>query len=177
MRELAAFSVWGIFLQACCSCPQPAEGPESVDAAPLAEAAIAPKVDAEPATTPAAEPVAVAPTKEEPKPAKPAAVEPVFTEGMSVADAIKAVPQGAERANIDQETLSIPIQDTSIYEPCKPGAVRIKMKVAVWDGKAVGLDVSSTPKNDKVVACVKDQINKLTWKARVKSLNIVEYSF
>lgn len=96
---------------------------------------------------------------------------------MSVADAIKAVPQGSERANIDQETLSMPIQDTAIYEPCKPGAAKVKLKIGVWDGKAVGIDVTSTPKNDKLNACIKDQIKKLTWKAHVKSLNIVEYSF
>jgi hypothetical protein len=177
MRSVAAFSVLGLFLQACCSCPQPAAGPDSAEAAPPAEVAApaAPKEVAD--TAPSAEtPPAPAP-KEETKPAKPAAPEPQFTEGMSVAEAIKAVPQGAERANIDQETLSMPIQDTNVYEPCKPGAERIKMKIAVWDGKAVGLDVTSTPKNDKLVACIKEQIKKLSWKAHVKSLNTVEYSF
>jgi hypothetical protein len=166
-----------LFLQACCSCPQPAEGPDSVEPAPAVEAAAPAPMDAEPAPAPAAESVAAAPPKEEPKPTKPAAAEPQFTDDMSVADAIKAVPQGAERANIDQETLSLPIQDVNVYEPCKPGAARIKMKIAVWDGKAVGLDITSTPKNDKLVACIKDQIKKLSWKARVKSLNTVEYSF
>lgn len=179
MRSVAAVWVLGLFMQGCCSCPQPPAGPESVEAsAPAAEAEpAAPKEVAEPAPAPAAESVPPAAPKEEPKPAKPAAPEPQFTDGMSVADAIKAVPQGAERANIDQETLSMPIQDTNVYEPCKPGAAHIKMKIAVWDGKAVGLDITSTPKNDKLVACIKDQIKKLSWKAHVKSLNTVEYSF
>ncbi len=179
MRELAVFGLFGLFLQACCSCPQP-EAPDSASAAPATEveAPAAPKVTAEPAAVaaPAAEPVA-APPKEEPKPAKPPAVEPQFTDGMSVAEAIKAVPQGAERANIDQETLSKPIQDFAVYEPCKPGSAHIKMKIAVWDGKAVGLDVTATPKNEKLVACVKDRLKTLTWQAHVKSLNTVEYSF
>ena len=177
MGKLAAFSVLGVFLQACCSCPQPAAGPENAETAASEEVAAPAAPAAEAAPVPAAEPVAAAPPKEEPKPAKPAAAEPAFTEGMSVADAIKAVPQGSERANIDQETLAIPIQNPDVYEPCKPGPVRIKLKVAVWDGKAVGLDVTATPKNDKVAACVREQIMKLSWKARVKSLNIVEYSF
>jgi hypothetical protein len=151
-------------MQACCSCPQPAEAPTSVEAPAVVEET--PPPPAEPAP------------KEEPKPTPPpVAAEPQFTDGMSVADAIKAVPVGAERANIDQETLSMPIKDFAVYEPCKPGAAHIKLKIAVWDGRAVGLDVSSTPKNDKLVACVKDQIKKLTWKAHVKSLNTVEYSF
>jgi hypothetical protein len=180
MKSVAAFAVLGVLLQSCCSCPQSAESPNGAEA-PVAdvEAPSAPSVapEAAPAPAPAAEPVAAAPPKEEPKPAKPAVAEPVFTEGMSVADAIKAVPQGAERSNIDQETLAIPIQNPDVYEPCKPGPVRIKLKIAVWDGKAVGLDVTATPKNDKVAACVREQILKLSWKARVKSLNIVEYSF
>lgn len=179
MRSVAAFSVLGIFLQACCSCPQPAEGPDSVEAAPAAEALAPaePAVAAEPAAPPKEEPVAAVAPKEEPKPVKPAAPEPQFTDGMSVADAIKAVPQGAERANIDQETLSRPIQDFAVYEPCKPGSEKVKMKIAVWNGKAVGLDVTATPKNDKLVACIKDRLKTLTWQAHVKSLNTVEYSF
>lgn len=176
MRSVAGSAVLGFFLQACCSCPQPAESPDSVAEAPAAEV-VAPAPPKEAESTPAAEPVAAPAPKEEPKPAKPAVPEPQFTDGMSVADAIKAVPQGSERANIDQETLSMPIQDTSIYEPCKPGAAKVKLKIGVWDGKAVGIDVTSTPKNDKLNACIKEQITKLSWKAKVKSLNIVEYSF
>ena len=177
MRSVVGFSICSIILQACCSCPQPAEGPNSVEATPAVEV-VAPAdtaVAAEPAP-PQAEPVA-APLQEEPKPAKPAAAEPQFTEGMSVAEAINAVPQGAERANIDQETLSRPIQDFAIYEPCKPGSEKVKMKIAVWNGKAVGIDVTATPKNDKLVTCIKDRLKTLTWQARVKSLNTVEYSF
>ena len=174
MRDVAAFSLLCLLAQACCSCPQPAESAASVETPPPAET-VAPTPDVPPAPAPA--PESEAPPKEEPKPAKPAAPEPQFTDGMSVADAINAVPQGAERANIDQETLSKPIQDFAVYEPCKPGNEKVKMKIAVWNGKAVGLDVTSTPKNDKLVACVKDRLKTLTWQARVKSLNTVEYSF
>jgi hypothetical protein len=166
MRELAAFSVLSLLLAAC-------GGAEPAPQVPDAEA-----VPAEVAPPPPPpEPVAEEP-KDEQKPAeKPLAPEPAFTEGMSVAEAVKAVPQGAERANIDQETLSKPIQDFEVYEPCKPGAAKIKMMIAVWDGKAVGMDVTATPKNDKLVACIKDRIKGLTWQAKVKSLNTVEYSF
>jgi hypothetical protein len=166
MRELAAFSALGLFLVACGGSEPPAQVPDAEASAP---------VDAAPPPPPA--PVAEEP-QEEPKPVeKPAAPEPVFTEGMSVAEAIKAVPQGAERANIDQETLSKPIQDFALYEPCKPGAAKVKMNIAVWDGKAVGLDVTATPKNDKLVECIKERLKGVSWQARVKSLNTVEYSF
>ncbi len=164
MRALAAFSVLSLFFVAC-------GGSEPAPQVPDAEA---PPVE----VAPPAPPLEVAEEPTEPKPAeKPPAPEPAFTEGMSVAEAIKAVPQGAERANIDQETLSKPIQDFAVYEPCKPGAAKIKLLIAVWDGKPVGIDVTATPKNDKLVACVKDRIQGLTWPAKVKSLNTVEYSF
>jgi hypothetical protein len=164
MRRLAALSVWCVFVLACGGSQPPAEAPqpEPLPAEPA------------PAAQPPAEPEA---PKEEPKAEKPPVIEPQFVDGMSVADAIKAVPVGAERANIDQETLSKPIQDFAVYEPCKPGAAKVKLNIAVWDGKAVGIDVSTTPKNEKLAACVKDRIKSLTWQAKVKSLNTVEYSF
>jgi hypothetical protein len=162
MRELAAVSVLGLFFMACGGSQPPAEPPE---AAPLESAPTPPPM--------AAAPVAEEP-KEEPKPEAP---EPQFTDGMSVADAEKAVPRGAERANIDQETMSKPIQDVEVYEPCKPGPAKVKLKIAVWDGKAVGIDVTTTPKNDKLSACITERIKGLKWQARVKSLNTVEYSF
>jgi hypothetical protein len=168
MRELAAFSIFGLFVLGCGGTEPPPESPPQPEA-------VRPTVEESP--PPQAPESADDAPKGESKAEKPPAVEPQFTDGMSVADAIKAVPQGAERANIDQETLSKPIQDFAVYEPCKPGTAQIKMKIAIWDGKAVGMDVTSTPKNEKLVACIKEQIKNLTWKAHVKSLNTVEYSF
>jgi hypothetical protein len=143
------------------------EAPVAEAEAPLVEAPEPPKAEA-----PADES-----TKPEPKAEKAPVAEPMFTDGMSVAEAVKAVPQGAERANIDQETMSKPIQEFALYEPCKPGTARLQLKIAVWEGKAVGIDVTAAPKNDKLVACVKERIKTVTWKARVKSLNTVDYSF
>ena len=168
MKALVGFSCLSLLLMSCGGSAPPAESP-----APEADAPVVVESPAPPTT-------ASSNTDEpppEPKPERPAAAEPTFTEGMSVAEAIKAVPQGAERANIDQETLSKPIQDFALYEPCKPGTAHLKLKIAVWDGKAVGIDVTATPKNDKLVACVKDRIKALTWQAHVKSLNTVDYSF
>jgi|SRR6478609_6716232 len=166
MKELVRISCVAMLLWGCGGSATPAE-------APVAEAE-APSVEApEPAKTDAPSDEA----KPEPKPEKPSAAEPIFTDGMSVAEAVKAVPQGAERANIDQETLSKPIQDFALYEPCKPGTTHLQLKIAVWDGKAVGIDVTASPKNDKLVACVKDRIKGLKWQAHVKSLNTVDYSF
>ncbi len=111
----------------------------------------------------------------EPQPDKPAPIEPKFTEGMTVDQAMKAIPQGMSRENIDEETLGMPLRDVTLYEPCKLGAKHVKLRVAVWNGKAVGLDVTVTPKHDKTAQCIRDQINKLEWKDKARSLNVIEY--
>jgi hypothetical protein len=100
--------------------------------------------------------------------------EPVFEEGMSVDQAMSAA-QGTERLNIDQETLGAPLTRPELYAPCKLGpADHFDLKVAVWDGRAVGIDLDM--KNEKSRSCVIEQIKQLRWKDKVKSLNTVEYS-
>ncbi len=102
--------------------------------------------------------------------------EPEFTEGMSVNDAMNAVPPGIERLNIDQETLGRPLADPATYEPCKLKAQHhFKIKVAVWDGRAVGIDIEA--KDKKLAECIRQQISQLKWRDKAKSLNTVEYEF
>ncbi len=103
--------------------------------------------------------------------------EPTFSDNMSVDEAVKAVPRDAERRNIDQETLGKPLSDLALYEPCKTGSAHVKMRVAVWDGKAVGIDISTKPKNEKLESCIKDRLREVTWEKKVKSLNTIEYQF
>ncbi|HEV8547729.1 MAG TPA: hypothetical protein VGQ57_01855 [Polyangiaceae bacterium] len=125
------------------------------------------------------------PGDEQPAPEKPAdkggnkadVPAPSFKENGSVLEAINAVPQGTPRLNIDQEDLGKPLGNVELYESCKPGSSHFKAKVAVWDGKAVGLDLTTTPKNQKFADCVAGKIRGITWKDQVKSLNIVEYSY
>ncbi|HEX6276079.1 MAG TPA: hypothetical protein VFZ53_23725 [Polyangiaceae bacterium] len=134
---------------------------------------------------PPAETVSEAP-KPEPEPAdaeppkeKPAAdvPEPEFKENGSVEEAIKAVPQGTPRLNVETEALSKPLMDGKVYEPCKLGAAKFKVRVAVWNGKAVGIDLTTTPNNPKLAECLKGRIREITWDDKVKSLNTVEYQF
>jgi hypothetical protein len=109
---------------------------------------------------------------------KPADVPaPSFKENGSVKEAVDAVPQGTQRLNIDQEALGRPLNDVKLYEPCKPGNQHFKAKVAIWDGKAVGLDLTTTPKSQKFADCIAERIRSITWPDKVKSLNTVEYIF
>jgi hypothetical protein len=113
-----------------------------------------------------------------PKAENPEPKAPEFKENGTVDEAIAAVPPGSERLNLDQETLAKPLQDMTLYEPCKPAPnARIKFRVAVWDGKVVGLDLTATPKNPKLEECLKGRLREVTWKDKVPALNTVEYSF
>jgi hypothetical protein len=106
------------------------------------------------------------------------AKEPEFTDGMTVNDAMAAIPQGVERVNVDQESLGKPLMDEKLYEPCKLKPTQhFKLRVAIWDGRAVGMDVSSQPTNKKLEECVREQIKGVVWTKKVKSLNTVEYGF
>jgi hypothetical protein len=85
-----------------------------------------------------------------------------------------AIPRGTQRSNIDQDALGAPLQNVSLYDPCKPGGQHFKVRVAVWNGHAVGIDIK-TP-NKKLGECVKKQLRTVTWPDKVRSLNTVEFS-
>jgi len=128
---------------------------------------------------PAEEPKPETPPEEEAPKEKPGTnvPDPEFKENGSVADAINAVPQGTPRLNVETEALSKPLMDGKLYEPCKLGSAHFRVRVAVWNGKAVGIDLTTTPNNPKLADCLKGRIREVTWEDKVKSLNTVEYQF
>jgi hypothetical protein len=104
--------------------------------------------------------------------------EPQFTAGMSVNEATNAVPDSLQRVNIEQEALAAPLMEPELYEPCAlQGHHHFKVRVAVWDGRAVGLDVSTQPNDQKLETCLKQQLSSVEWKDKAKSINTVEYSY
>lgn len=105
------------------------------------------------------------------------AAEPVFSDSMSVDEAIDAVPPNADRLNIEQERLAEPLQKPELYEPCKLGSGHFKARVAVWNGRAVGVDVETQPKSPALAKCIDTQIRQVEWSDKVRSLNTVEYSY
>ncbi len=157
--------------------PQPAESAEQDAPGPDNGAGLLGRPDSDGASSDETKPAgdAATPPSSDAKPADVPA--PAFKENGSVKEAIDAVPQGTQRLNLDQEALGRPLGDMALYEPCKPGSQHFKAKVAVWDGKAVGLDLTTTPKSQKFADCIAERIRSLTWPDKVKSLNIVEYSY
>jgi hypothetical protein len=107
--------------------------------------------------------------------APPPVAEPDFPENASVEEAIAAVPQGSERLNLDNEALAKPLQNPDVYEPCNPGSQHFTLKIAVWNGRAVGVDVKT--KNQKLAECLAGRIRDLEWDDKVPSLNTIEYGF
>jgi hypothetical protein len=116
-------------------------------------------------------------SKKKPKQSSDVA-DPTFKEGMSVNDAINAVPQGWERVNIDQEDLDRPLLDPDFYKPCKLAATQhFEIRFAVWDGRAVGIDVKTTPANKSAESCLRGLVANNVWRAKAHSLNISTVTF
>jgi hypothetical protein len=143
----------------------------------------------EPAVPAESTPPSASPSADEPSPVEPVGQgysgkghsetsEPEFKPGMSVVEAVNAVPQGAERVEIEHEVLIEPLMQPDIYAPCKlrPNQ-HFSVKVAIWDGHVVGLDVIATPKSEQVEACLRSHIEALSWKKKVKSLSTVEFNY
>ncbi|HEY1536690.1 MAG TPA: hypothetical protein VGF76_21865 [Polyangiaceae bacterium] len=166
-RRLPLYVALFFFAAACGGSTPPVVDPSTASPTPDATATAKPATPDEAAPTPDADSA---------KPQKEEVVEPTFTPDMSVEDAIKAIPQSAERVNVDQETLSKPLQEESLYAPCKPGAAHFTLRIAVWRGKAVAIDLTTSPKSPKLAECLKGRIHDLTWPVKVPSLNTVEYS-
>jgi hypothetical protein len=102
--------------------------------------------------------------------------EPVFTEGMSVNDAIAAVPSHYEFIGMEQEVLAKPLVDVATYKECNVNqSTHFTVRIAVWNGKVVGADVSAKG-NKKLEQCIDGVVRKLEYKEKVESINTVEFS-
>ncbi len=102
--------------------------------------------------------------------------EPEFKPGMSVNDAISAVPSDYDYIGLDQEVLAKPLMDIETYKECQitPND-HFKVKIAIWMGKVVGADVkAATPAKTE---CIERVVRALEYKEQVESINTVEYSF
>lgn len=168
-------------LGGCCNCPCAEQANSAADVNAEAEPAQAetepPPADPEPAEmVPSAPEPTQLEAEPDPAPTKAALPEPSFTPGMSVSEAIAAVPKGWEYSGIEAEALGRPLSDLSLYEPCKlTPAHHFKLRVAVWDGRAVGIDVTSP--NKVLARCIKEQVSQVQWREKVKAINTVDFSY
>jgi hypothetical protein len=174
--------IWGLLVVGCGGqCPEAASASSASgaeEAAPATPAGQPPESGSEKSSaesTKEASPAAGdSPKSESDSKPSEAGPSPTFPENASVAQAINAVPTGTTRANIDQETLGEPLQNEAVYAPCNVGAQHFKLRVAVWNGQAVGVDVT-TP-NKTLAACIDKRVREVEWRHKVRSLNTVEYS-
>ena len=100
-----------------------------------------------------------------------------FPPNASVNEAINAVPQGLPRMNINEDELQKPLMEMPRYERCKvPRSTRVAVSVAVFDGAAVGVDITSKPKSPKIEECVAGVVRTMSW-PKVLSLNTMTFNF
>ena len=75
------------------------------------------------------------------------------------------------------DVLQAPLLDLNRYDKCKvPRSTKVSMNVAVYDGVAVGVTVTTKPKNGKIEDCLDTVVRGMTWD-KVPSLNQVTVSF
>jgi hypothetical protein len=163
-----------LFLASCGGGAAPAPPPETPPASSAAPVDMA--SSEAPATSPAAPATpAAAATPASPPPSAPAKIE--FPPHASVEQATKAVPQGAARMNMNNDTLQAPLMDMKRYEKCKvPRSTKVFLNVAVYDGAAVGVDVTTKPKSPKLEECLDGVVRSMSWD-KVPSLNQVNANF
>ncbi|HEX2879900.1 MAG TPA: hypothetical protein VHO25_10250 [Polyangiaceae bacterium] len=182
-RDTLGLFGFALIASGCCSCPDASEAkapdpvmePAAVAEEPAAAEAKEPEAEAPPQGIAVGEPNPSAPAEPAEKP-KEAPPEPKFTPGMSVDEAIAAVPKGWEYIGLEPDALGAPLSDLKLYEPCKlTPSQHFQLRVAIWDGKPVGIDVKST--NKKLASCIHDQVAQVTWRNKVKAINTVDYSY
>jgi hypothetical protein len=170
-------------LAACGGASAPTPPPETPATQPAAVAQTAPaqnpaaatEQDDSKAKSLAAASTASSTSTSTPSTSAPAKIE--FPPHASVEQAIKAIPQGQPRMNMADDALRAPLLDLKRYDKCKvPRSTKVTMTVAVYDGAAVGADVSSKPKNAKIEECVDEVVRGMSW-SKVPSLNTVNVSF
>jgi len=161
-----------LFLVACgggVAPAPPAEAPTAASAAPVDM----PPTDPAPGATASAAPAAATP--DAPPPAASAKID--FPPHAGVEAAIKAVPQGAARLNMNTDTLQAPLLEIKRYDKCKvPRSTKVFLNVAVYDGAAVGVDVTTKPKSAKLEECLDGVVRSMSWD-KVPSLNQVNANF
>jgi hypothetical protein len=162
-------------LLVCCGGSSGSSPPPEVPPAPKEPAAETPEPLPAAAAASTATPPADAPVSAPPSAPEPPKVE--FPPHATVEQAIHAVPQGAARMNMSNDVLQAPLLDLKRYDKCKvPRSTKVSINVAVYDGVAVGVDVTTKPKNAKIGECLDSVVRGMTWD-KVPSLNQVNVNF
>jgi len=168
---LLPIAMWAVSCGGGSGSSSPAAAP------PAASAETVDMPDPTPAAATAATPAPTPPAPAAPatEPAPPPKIE--FPPHASVEQAIKAVPQGSARLNMSNDILQAPLLDLKRYDKCKvPRTTKVSMSVAVYDGAAVGVDVTTKPKNAKIEECLDGVVRGITWD-KVPSLNQANVNF
>ncbi len=89
-----------------------------------------------------------------------------YEAALAVPEDLNAVKGERELSNKD---LAAPMQPAAVLDVCHvPDATRVTVKVAVRDGRAMGVSVATRPDDARVAECVDRAVRKLTWPASRK---------
>jgi hypothetical protein len=85
-----------------------------------------------------------------------------------VAAALAAVPKGVRTGDLDKNVLEAPLRDRARFERCRvPKTTRVQIDAVIYNGAAVGVDVSSDPPNDALDYCIEEVVRETSFPAQV----------
>lgn len=88
---------------------------------------------------------------------------PTYEEALAEPEDVMALRGERELTN---EELTAPMKSPTFLNSCNaPDSMSVTVKVAVRDGKALGVSVSTTPDDPTVAECIDSAIRNLTWPA------------
>jgi hypothetical protein len=97
-----------------------------------------------------------------PIPAPPATIDVHPDSGVDAA--IKLVPSKIPQGRLSKEILTSPLKDPARFERCAiPPTTRVAIRVAVYNGQAIGVDVRSNPNTPALDFCVDRIVRQTTW--------------
>jgi hypothetical protein len=93
-----------------------------------------------------------------------------YDEALAVPEELDAVKSEPELSDAD---LSKPMQNSEFLSTCgAPDSMKVVVKVAVREGRAMGVTVATSPEDPAVAACVDKAVRELSWPTSKKRFSM-----
>jgi hypothetical protein len=78
-------------------------------------------------------------------------------------------PGTKEAPDLSDGELAGPLRDGSFLDACGvPGSTKVTVKVAIRNGRSVGISVYATPPSQSIAGCVEEHVRGLQWPSNAK---------
>jgi hypothetical protein len=81
----------------------------------------------------------------------------------------RLAPGTVEAPDLTDAELAGPLRDGSFLDTCGvPGSTHVTVKVAIRNGRSVGISVYSTPPSQSIAGCIEQHVRGLQWPSNAK---------